>query len=129
MRTRQNWWRREACLRKMQKIATDGNLGSGNDRRRGIIRQLFSRYHFTRRTTSNRLLVLIEAMTTDVIKRTGVILVGMLLSMRRMDILRYLFITTQSINELKWQEVGQNCILRSFITCTLLQLEWSSQGG
>jgi hypothetical protein len=33
--------------------------------------------------------------------------------------------------ERKWGEVGENCILRNSITCTLLQvqLEWSNQGG
>jgi hypothetical protein len=33
--------------------------------------------------------------------------------------------------EMKWQEVGENYIMRSFITCTLrqVQLEWSSHGG
>jgi hypothetical protein len=44
-------------------------------------------------------IVLIEAMTTDVIKRARVLLAGMLLSMRRTDILRYLFIAVQSINK------------------------------
>jgi hypothetical protein len=43
--------------------------------------------------------VLIEAMTTDVIKKARAILTGMLLSMRRTYILRYLFITMKSINE------------------------------
>jgi hypothetical protein len=33
--------------------------------------------------------------------------------------------------EMKWQEIGGNCIMRSFIICTprQTQLEWSSQGG
>jgi hypothetical protein len=30
--------------------------------------------------------------------------------------------------EMKWREVGEDCIMRSFITCNLRQ-EWSSQGG
>jgi hypothetical protein len=33
--------------------------------------------------------------------------------------------------ELKWWEVGENCIMRIFITYSLCQiyLEWSCQGG